>query len=159
MEHVSIGEVPELETNPATSTRRALGDALKTASVAVNHYTLDPGDSLSGGLHAHHDQEELFIVLAGELTFDVTPERETVMVTAGEAVRFAPGEYQEGYNASNEPATVLAIGAPQNTEAIDSYIACRRCEAETIHQFEVEGDVAIHTCQECGNAIRYELTE
>jgi uncharacterized cupin superfamily protein len=157
MEKITIDEVPELETNPAESRRRPLGDALGTTDVSVNHYELAPGESLSGGLHAHHDQEEIFLVLEGELAFDVGPDRERVDVGAGEAIRFAPGDYQEGKNESEERAVALALGAPPGTEDIDSYIHCRPCDAETIHTFDVEGTEAVHTCRECGNELRYGL--
>lgn len=159
MEHVRIEAVAELETNPASSLRRPIGDALGTTDVAVNHYELEPGDSLSGGLHAHHDQEEIFIVVGGEVTFDVGPDRDSVPVSAGEAIRFAPGEYQEGYNDHEEPAEVLALGAPPGTEDIDSYIPCRECEAETILAFHVEGETSVHTCLECGNELRFSLSD
>jgi len=161
MEKVTVDEIPELETNPADSLRRPVGDALGTTDVAVNHYELAPGESFSGGLHTHHDQEEVFYVLDGTASFDVGPERETITVASGEVVRFAPGDYQEGYNDGDERVRGLAIGAPTGTEEVDSYIDCRECGAETLHDFHVEdGDApatAVHTCQECGNEIRYEM--
>jgi len=87
MEKVTIDEVSELETNPAESLRRPIGDTLGTTDVSINHYELAPGESLSGGLHAHHDQEEIFVVLEGTAAFDVGPERDRIDVTAGEAIR------------------------------------------------------------------------
>lgn len=158
-------ELDELATNPASSRRLPVGDALGTTDVSLNYYELEPGDSLSGGLHAHHDQEELFYVLDGTLTFDVTPDRETVTVAAGEAIRFASGEYQEGYNEApgadpdgGERVVALALGAPKGTEDIDSYIFCRECDAETVHTFDVVDEVAVHTCSECGTELRADLT-
>lgn len=169
MERVAVEELDELATNPASSRRLPVGDALGTTDVSLNYYELEPGDSLSGGLHAHHDQEELFCVLAGELTFDVGPDRESVTMAAGEAIRFAPGEYQEGYNKTREgeptpdigeQAVALALGAPKGTEDIDSYIYCRECDAETVHTFDVIDErVAVHTCRECGNELLAELTD
>lgn len=61
------------------------------------YYELEPGDSCSGGLHRYHDQKEVFDVLSGTATFDtretVEAQTQTVTLTAGEALRFAPGEY------------------------------------------------------------------
>lgn len=159
MERITIAAVPELETNPATSRRRPIGDALGTTDVSVNYYELDPGDSFSGGLHAHHDQEELFVILDGTATFEVGPDRRRTEVASGEAIRFAPGEYQEGKNDGEDRVVALALGAPRGTEDIDSYIQCRTCERETIHTFDVENQTAIHTCQACGNELRAELTD
>jgi len=159
MEKVTIDEVSELETNPAESLRRPVGDALGTTDVSINHYELAPDESLSGGLHAHHDQEEIFVVLEGTAAFDVGPERDRIDVTAGEAIRFAPGDYQEGRNEGTDRLVVLALGAPRGTEDVDSYIHCRPCGGETIHTFDVEDGEAVHTCQECGNELRANLTD
>ena len=48
----------------------------------------------------------------GYATFD-TEEHGTVTVEAGEIIRFAPGDFQHGYDAadSDEPVTMLALGA------------------------------------------------
>ena len=118
MNHVSLDDVPAT-TPPDAAPRRELGSALG-AGVALNRYTLAPGESLADTLHGHGDQEEVFVVLDGTVTFEVRPlGRETtdeVGVTAGEAVRFAPGDLQRGRNRGDRPATLLAIGAPADTE-------------------------------------------
>lgn len=70
---------------------RGFGAELATSRVAVNHYRVPPESGLSSGLHAHTDQEEVFVVLAGEATFETLDG--PVTVTAREAVRFAPREF------------------------------------------------------------------
>jgi uncharacterized cupin superfamily protein len=74
MDHVPLGD----------GTSNALGDerlyrlsaALDATSVAINRYRLAPGEEFPGGLHAHADQEEVFVVLEGEATFDRPPVEE-----------------------------------------------------------------------------------
>ncbi|MFB6271199.1 MAG: cupin domain-containing protein, partial [Halobacterium sp.] len=98
-----------------------LTDALGAANVALNYYELDAGDSFAYGVHAHQEQEEVFYVLSGTVTFhtldvddsgDVEDgERE---VRAGELARFSPGEFQRGVNEGDERVEALAIGAPQD---------------------------------------------
>jgi uncharacterized cupin superfamily protein len=71
-------------------TKRKLGDALGATDMTLNYYELEPGDSFGFGYHRHSDQEEVFYIESGTVTFD-TEDGETT-VTAGECVRFAPGE-------------------------------------------------------------------
>jgi uncharacterized cupin superfamily protein len=127
--------------------RRALSDRLGTTSVAIVRYRLAPGEALPGGLHAHRDQEEVFVVISGTATFETLAEpgdrsagggwtgRE-VDVGAGEAIRFAPGEFQSGRNAADEDDTddgpdddlvVLAIGAPRETDDVRVPLDCPAC--------------------------------
>ena len=93
--------------------------------------------------------------------FVVVKEYESVTVGAGEAIRFAPGEFQEGYNEGVDGVEALAIGAPKGTSDIDFYVACPDCGTETVQGFEVEerdGTVhSIRTCTECGSERRVEL--
>jgi hypothetical protein len=58
-----------------------------TEHVAINHYQVPAGEGLPSGLHAHYDQEEVFVVLAGEATFETLREGE-VTVGARAAIRF-----------------------------------------------------------------------
>lgn len=119
MEHVRVAELAE-RSLPDAAARRELGSALDTADVALNHYTLAPGEALADTIHGHADQEEVFVVLDGAVTFEVRPLGDEVPVelpvTAGEAVRFAPGDLQRGRNATDRPTTFLAIGAPPDTD-------------------------------------------
>ena len=63
MEKTAIEEVP-VEVNPLEvhDVRRPVSSAIGCEHLAMNYLELEPGDSFSGGLHAHNDQEELFYI-------------------------------------------------------------------------------------------------
>ena len=132
MERVSVDDLdPGLSHSDVE--RHGLSGPLGTTGVAVNHFRIPPGEGLPGGLHAHADQEELFYVVAGEATLERLgrsgPGRtgEGVTLNAGEAVRFAPGEFQSGWNDSEEPLVVLAMGAPRDSENVRLPVDCPEC--------------------------------
>jgi|AntRauTorcE11898_2_1112593.scaffolds.fasta_scaffold13863_2 uncharacterized cupin superfamily protein len=127
--------------------RQSVSEALGTTDLAINRYRLSPGEGLPGGLHAHLDQEEVFVVLEGELTFRTLSA--PVVVEVGEAVRFAPGEYQTGTNEADAPATVLAIGAPKGTEAIRVPVDCPGCGERGLAPESRDGEVLL-VCPACG---------
>lgn len=159
MEQVAIDEV-DIEINPLRvhEVRRPVSDALGTTDVAMNYFELQPGESFSGGLHTHVDQEEIFYVESGTATFEVGLERESVTVEAGELVRFPPGEYQTGGVApdADEPVVGWAIGAPgrhHEPDGIRSVIPCRECGDEEIHETEMTADGTFNfECTECGTS-------
>jgi len=136
--------------SPDDADRQSLADALGTTDVAINRYRLPPGEGLPSGLHAHLDQEEVFVVLDGTVTFE-TPS-EPLVVDAGEAVRFAPGEHQTGRNAGESPATVLAIGAPAESEAVRVPLDCPDCGHRGLSPEWDDG--ALLVCPDCGGEHR-----
>lgn len=164
MEHVSVDEV-EREPHPAgvNTDRLPLSDALGTDDVTVVRYELDPGEQFSGAIHTHHDQEELFYVLEGTATFDRLPpaaddptDAEQVTVSAGELVRFAPGEFQCGRNKSTDTVVGLAIAAPgdqHDWDALETYAPCPECGEQTLHGVSADEGMVID-CQICGNELR-----
>jgi len=155
MEHVAIDDV-DVQINPMEvhSVRKPVSDALGTTDFAMNYFELEPGESFSGGLHTHHDQEEVFYVESGTATFDVTTDREQVVVDERELIRFAPGEFQTGYNEGDEPVVGWAFGAPASRhdwDALQSYAYCPECEEERVQDVALaEGRFEL-TCTECGN--------
>ncbi|SFC35424.1 Cupin domain-containing protein [Halobiforma haloterrestris] len=157
MEKVTIDDV-ETQPNPmgVHSIRRPLSAALGCTDFAMNYFELEPGESFSGGYHTHHDQEEVFYVQSGTATFDT--EDGEVAVDAGEVIRFAPGEFQQGYNAEDatEPVVGFAFGAPgarHDWDEIESIVHCRECDAERGHGLELTDDGAFRMeCTECGTA-------
>lgn len=164
MERVSLDDVdPEPHPAGVNSDRRPLSTALGATDVAIVHYTLDPGEQFSGELHAHGDQEELFYVLEGTATFERLPAdrktphtAESVVVSAGELIRFAPGEFQCGRNKSDKQVVGLAIAAPgvcHDWDQIETFAPCPECGERTIHDLSV-GDGMIIDCHECGNELR-----
>jgi len=154
MEKVAIENV-ETEINPMRvhSVRKPVSRALGTTDVAMNYFELEPGESFSGALHTHEDQEEIFYVEGGTATFEVGVGRETVDVAAGELIRFPPGEFQKGSNEGDERVVGWAIGAPgarHDWDELYSRAYCPECEKETTQdvgfasgQFELE-------CTDCG---------
>lgn len=148
MQRVAIDDV---DPAPERSTRRELAAPLGATNVAVNHYTLEPGAVFSGSLHAHDDQEEVFVVLAGTTTFQL--EDRTIEVGPREAVRFAPGEFQRGYNAGDEPVVALALGAPSSRHdeaAITALVDCAGCGERMAHDVALVDDAFVRSCRTCG---------
>jgi uncharacterized cupin superfamily protein len=151
MEKLSIDDVEPSGLGQDVD-RRGLSDPLGTSDFAINHYRLDPGERLSGGLHAHMDQEEVFAVVAGEATFE-TPDGE-VSVAEGEVVRFAPGEYQSGKNDGDEELVVYAMGAPRESEDVRVPMECRECGHENMRAVPADdGDGFDFVCPECGTEV------
>jgi len=125
MRKVAIDEVePDPADEDYQSDRRALTGPLNLQGVALSRYVLEPGERFSGSVHAHADQEEVFLVVSGTATFETTAGDELgnnpreVTAEAGEAVRFAPGEFQTGRNADDEPLVAFALGAPRDSEDV-----------------------------------------
>ncbi|MXR50851.1 cupin domain-containing protein [Halovenus sp. WSH3] len=158
MEKVTIDDVRN-EVNPLQvhDVRRPVSDELGTEHFAMNYFELSPGDSFSGGLHTHHDQEEVFYIESGTAEFEVGKERENVTVEAGEVIRFAPGEFQTGYAVEEDGNEVVgwALGAPapqHDWEELESMIHCQECEEELPHGTTINAEGRFEfTCTECGN--------
>lgn len=163
MEHVSVSSIdPEPYDEGLHTDRRDLAAALGSSELAVVRYALAPGERLSGAVHAHPSQEEVFVVLDGEATFET--ETGTVTVTSGEAVRFASGEFQSGGNESGEDAVVLALGAPRDSETVlisriltmdDRDVSCPECghDAMRIGREAAESELV---CPECAAGLDLE---
>ncbi len=82
--------------------RRQLG----VTSFGLNEIVLQPGQR--GRIHLHERQEEVFLVLAGELT--ITIEAEEQVLAEGELIRVAPALRRQLINASRQPLRLLAMG-------------------------------------------------
>jgi len=167
MRKIAVDDV-DIELSPlgVHSVRKPVSDALGTEHFAMNYFELEPGESFSGGLHTHHDQEEIFYVLEGTATFDVADEPSTdateqVTVGGGEVVRFPPGQYQEGYNDADSEETVVgfAFGAPDSKHDwadIESVLHCGDCGEETGHGMSLTDDGNFEfTCSECGSVVGF----
>lgn len=177
MERVTIDDI-EAEPHPmgVNRERRSITDAVGAEHMSVVHYELDPGEQFSGGLHTHHDQEELFYVIEGTATFEYREPRRgsdrssgersdprdgtdgaETEVDAGEVIRFEPGEFQCGRNKSDGTVVGLAVAAPgsrHNWTDLESLAPCPECDEVTSHGVEEpDGDFVIY-CNECGNEMR-----
>lgn len=157
MEKVAIEDV-DIVNSPlgVHSVRKPVSRELGTEDFAMNYFELEPGESFSGGLHAHHDQEEVFYVQEGTATFTVGRERETITVEAGDVIRFERGEFQEGRNDSDERVVGFALGAPKSRHdfsEMESIVPCRECGEETAHELELTDEANFRlTCTECGTS-------
>ncbi|WP_123536628.1 cupin domain-containing protein [Halosimplex salinum] len=143
-------EDPERRMGPAAD-KRALAAALDTEELALNYYELEPGDSFGFGYHRHPEQEEVFYVIEGTATFET--EEGDVAVSAGEAVRFAPGEWQLGRNAGEDRVVALAIGAPRDapgTEMLREYPDCGGRTENTVEMAD-DRDALLTRCLDCGS--------
>lgn len=151
MKKIRLDEVEQAALSGAAD-RRDVSTALGTTDVALMYYELEPGQRLSGGYHTHLDQEELFYVLDGEAEFKTEDGKRTV--GAGEVIRFAPGEFQTGYNHyDNERVLrVLAVGAPPGMDETVSIFECPNCGERAEHDVHLdeEGGTGATTCRACG---------
>ncbi|ELZ25490.1 hypothetical protein C475_10679 [Halosimplex carlsbadense 2-9-1] len=173
MERVAFdGLADEPADGSATGTdRRGLSDPLDTDGVALNRYRVPPGEGFPSGLHTHADQEEVFVVLNGTATFETLPGRDPnapavdrddgsgatggdartgreVEVDAGEAIRFAPGEYQSGYNRGESDLVALAIGAPRETTDVRVPVRCPDCGGADF-ALDAGGEGVTFRCPDC----------
>ena len=148
MERVSIDD-PDRRMGPAAD-KRALSDPLGTTDLAINYYELAPGDSFGFGYHRHPNQEEVFYVVEGTATFET--EDGDVDVSAGDAVRFAPGEWQLGRNAGEARVVALALGAPKDTGETEMLRECADCGGRTENTIEMADDreSLLTRCTDCG---------
>lgn len=148
MEHVRIEDIDSW-MSPAQA-KHSVSNALGAEHLALNHYVLEPGDSFGFGYHRHSDQEELFYVLEGTATFETA--EGGVEVSAGEAIRFAPGEWQLGSNETDERVVALAIGAPEDTGETEIVRECPECgERQNVRIEPTEDrDALVALCEACG---------
>lgn len=145
MEHVRIDGV-ENWMGPA-SIKRPLGQALGTTELAINYYELAPSESFAFGYHRHTDQEEVFYIQSGTVTFET--EAGDVVVESGESIRFEPGEFQRGMNHSDDRVIAIALGGPAEPGDTEIRRDCPECDEQTPQRVEpVEN--ALHTlCENC----------
>ncbi|MFT4890439.1 MAG: putative cupin superfamily protein [Halobacteriales archaeon] len=149
MEKTAVDEVDPKDIGREIDAR-ALTDALGTTDVAINHYRIPPDEGFPSGLHAHLDQEEVFVVLDGVATFLTLAG--TVTVEAGEVIRFAPGEFQTGRNHGDDVLVALALGAPRETEDVRIPVACPDCGHDDLRpEGGAEGVELV--CPDCGTEL------
>ncbi|WP_158058328.1 cupin domain-containing protein [Halorussus halophilus] len=147
MEKVDIEDVNS-RMGPA-AVRKRLTESLGTTDVSLNYYELESGDSFAFGYHAHSDQEEVFYVQSGTVTFETGDEH--FEVGAGELVRFAPGEYQQGTNEGSERVVALGLGAPKESGNLDMRRECENCGERTPNRIEMadSGEEIVTLCEQC----------
>lgn len=83
-----------------------LRSQLGVSSFGLNQMILQPGQR--GRIHRHERQEEVYLVLEGELTVMIEGEEETL--GEGELIRVAPEVRRQLLNASGQRVVFVAIG-------------------------------------------------
>lgn len=148
MEKTTVSDIDSW-MSPA-SVKRSVSSALGADNLALNYYELEPGETFGFGYHKHDDQEELFYVLDGTATFET--EDGDVTVGAGEAIRFAPGEWQLGTNEGEERVLALALGAPAESNDVEVVRECPECGERQHVRIEAteDRDALVAICEECG---------
>jgi mannose-6-phosphate isomerase-like protein (cupin superfamily) len=163
METVSIDDVDPKTWDPENRThdRRALTEPLNASNLSIVHYVLEPGERFSGSVHAHMDQEEMFVIVEGEATFELRDEGEEVTVGENEAIRFAPGEFQSGWNDAEEKVVAFGLGAPRDSEdvriaripTLDETVECPDCGRGDL---QIPADDAGLVCPDCDGTLELE---
>lgn len=89
--------------------RKALG----VESFGLNLLELPPGETIPEHDELERDQEEVFVVLAGEATMMIDGEPHAA--PAGTYVRLDPALRRTVRNESGEPAEILIVSAPRTS--------------------------------------------
>lgn len=135
MKRVAIEDVDPAATNSPADVVRLLSPVLDTDGLAINYFEVEPSENVGYAYHRHLDQEEVFYIQQGVVTFET--EITDVEVESGEIIRFEPGEFQVGRNLGDERAHVLAIGAPRESTEVEYLQNCPTCAEETIQVPEI----------------------
>ncbi len=148
--HVSVEDLPDAP-NP-TRHKKEVDEAVGASEFGFNVITADPGERLPWGYHRHPDHEELFYVTRGTVAFE-TPEG-SFEVGAGEAFFVPRDAPNRGVAVGDEPATVVAVGAPKASDRALVEEQCPECGAATDRDYEVvdrDGEQAYQlSCVGCG---------
>lgn len=91
--------------------------ALDTEQLGVTLLELDPGGKGKAHDHADDGQEEVYVVVDGELTVHLggggeTPPETELTLSAGEAVRVGPETRRQLHNHGDVRVRVVIAGAP-----------------------------------------------
>ncbi|SFR43488.1 cupin domain-containing protein [Halogeometricum limi] len=150
VERVTVSDIPDTP-NP-TSHKREVDEAVGATAFGFNVLEVRPGEQVPWGYHSHPEHEELFYVVSGTLTVDT--EDGPVRANAGDAVFVAAGEKNRAHNAADEPAEVVAVGAPKDADHAVIEEACPACGVVGGREYErVAGDDGpqyVLSCESCG---------
>lgn len=101
--------------DPGADTFHSLRRQLDVTSFGINQLTLRPGQRLR--VHRHERQEEVYLVLEGELTLIV--EGEPHQLGRGRLARVGPQTKRQLTNPTDAPVVVLALGGYGEHEGRD----------------------------------------
>jgi len=154
MKKVRSADVENIANRPSVVARN-LSASLETTDVGIRYYELDPGELVGRTYHKHEDQEEIFHVTEGTITFEVGDRygpTDEIDLDEGEWIRFAPGDWQRGRNKSNNTAAVIGVGAPKgmSLDQATRLRECSECDAWTRQNIETLDGEGVSLCAECG---------
>jgi quercetin dioxygenase-like cupin family protein len=100
---------------------RRLTEAAGLEQVALNRYSVEPGEEIPLAYHYHDEQEEAFYVISGAIEVE-TPEG-TFEVGGDELFAAEPDSPHRAYCPDDAEGTaeVLAVGAPQADGDVHAY--------------------------------------
>ena len=91
--------------------KREVDIVVAREELTITHARYAAGEQVAGP-HVHHEHTDAFYVLAGELTFEIGREAETVTVGAGGFVAAPPGVVHSFRTSGDRPARWLTIHTP-----------------------------------------------
>ena len=95
---------------PGFGEMRAYTQGLDAEQVAITMREMPPGTGGRGSYgHRHKTQEEVVLVIGGEVTFKVGDEVFTAV--EGDAVRLPPSAVRSIHNDGSEPAKIVLVSA------------------------------------------------
>jgi uncharacterized cupin superfamily protein len=149
--------IPDGAMASSIGAARQLATALDIEGFSMNYFELGPGQSSAHSMHKHPVQEEVFVVLDGEVRVETPAGERDTRVCEGEVVRVPPDTYQFVVNRSDGDASVLALGSPREYQDESRYLVeCPTCEDLTEQTFALrDADDAPRTivceCLDCGD--------
>lgn len=87
-----------------------LRDTLETECLGVSVLELEPDAKGKEHNHEHDSQEEVYLVVEGEVDVDLTDRDETVTLEKDEAVRLDPDETRQIVNRGDTRAKLVLAG-------------------------------------------------
>jgi uncharacterized cupin superfamily protein len=135
--HVSFTQIDWTTEERFTSLRKPLG----VEAFGLNQLVLQPGQR--GRIHRHREQEEVYLVLRGELTLLV--EAQEHRVGEGELARVVPSARRQLANLSRKPCVLVAIGGAGDHVGRDgeAFAGWDDDEPHTPQEIPLPGDVEI----------------
>jgi uncharacterized cupin superfamily protein len=109
---ISFAQVDRETSERFVPLRRELG----VSAFGINQLTLQPGQSMR--VHIHEQQEEVYLVLEGELT--VVVEGTEHVLKPDQLLRVAPPVKRQLLNAGSERTTLIALGGTGDHQSRDA---------------------------------------
>lgn len=148
MRHLDIEDAASFDLGKWVD-HRSLHDGLDSSTIAINRYRLAGGQRVPWGLHAHMDQEEIFLILEGTLRFETLDG--TIDVGSDAAIRFEPGEFQVVMNPANDHVVYFALGVPKDSDDIRIPRTCPHCSFDQL-RIDRDSEAGL-TCPNCDGEV------